>query len=60
MTEKDLAKAKDKDLIASLPAMKRAARAARENAVRTNTAIIIQKGGKIVRVTAEELRKEGY
>jgi|GEM_PF-902670 hypothetical protein len=54
-----LAKAKDKDLAASLIAIRRAARAAREAAVRTNTAIVVQRGQKPVRITAEELRKAG-
>jgi hypothetical protein len=51
--------AKNKDLAGSLPAINRAAEAARELAVRTNTAIIVFRDGKIVRVTAEELRKAG-
>lgn len=42
----------------SLAAMIRAAELAREIAIQTNTAIVIVKDGKPVRVTAEELRKE--
>jgi len=60
MTKDHISQAKDKDLAASLAAMQRAARAARELAVRTNTAIIIMRDGKIVRVTADELREEGF
>jgi argonaute-like protein implicated in RNA metabolism and viral defense len=52
--------AKNKDLAGSLPAIHRAAESARELAVRTNTAIIVFRDGKIVRVTAEELRKAGF
>lgn len=59
MTQQELNNAKDKDLIASLPAMKRAAALARKQAVQTNTAIILQKDQQIVRLTAEEIRNEG-
>lgn len=59
MTRDQLTQAKDKDLAASLIAIRRAARAAREAAVRTNTAIVVQRDQKAVRVTAEELRRAG-
>ncbi|HEX7864279.1 MAG TPA: hypothetical protein VF555_04980 [Variovorax sp.] len=59
VTSDQLAQAKDKDLAASLIAIRRAARAAREAAVRTNTAIVVQRGQKPVRITAEKLRKAG-
>ncbi|MFN0300261.1 MAG: hypothetical protein ACKVQU_07880 [Burkholderiales bacterium] len=59
MTQQELSQAKDKDLAASLIAMQRAARMAREQAVRTDTAIIVIRNHKLVRVTAEELRKAG-
>jgi hypothetical protein len=59
MTEEQLSQAKDKVLSGSLVAMRRAERIAREHAVRTNTAIIVFRDGKPVRVTADELRKEG-
>ncbi|MEO8006293.1 MAG: hypothetical protein ABI771_15365 [Betaproteobacteria bacterium] len=59
MTADELSKAKDPDLPASLIAMKRAAKSARELAIRTNTAIILMQDGKVVRITAEELRKAG-
>jgi hypothetical protein len=59
MTHEQLMQAKDKDLAASLIAIRRAAREAREAAVRTNTAIVVQRGQKSVRITAEELRKAG-
>jgi hypothetical protein len=38
--------------------MKRAARMARDIAIQTNTVIIVVKNGVIVRLTADELRKE--
>jgi predicted ABC-type ATPase len=58
MTE-SISNAKNKDLPGSLAAIKRAAQSARELALRTNTAIIVFRDGKIVRVTADELRKAG-
>ena len=51
--------AKNKDLASSLVAMRRAARMAREQAVHTDTAIIVIRDHKLVRVTADELRREG-
>ena len=59
MTQEQLTQAKDKDLPASLIAMRRAARMAREQAVRTDTAIVVIRDDKPVRVTAEELRGAG-
>ena len=44
---------------ASLIAMQRAARQAREQAVRTDTAIIVLRNEATVRVSADELRKTG-
>jgi hypothetical protein len=58
VTAKDLSKAKNSDLRASLAAMRRAAAMARDATIQTNTAIVIVKDGKPVFVTAEELRKE--
>lgn len=54
----EIRKAKDKDLGASLAAIKRAAALARKVAIQTATAIVLIKGGKQVRVTAEQLRRE--
>jgi hypothetical protein len=56
----DLFQAKNKDLVGSLAAMQRAAKMAREIAVKTNTAIVLHKDGKTVRITADELREQGY
>ena len=55
MTQHELSKAKDQDLISSVQAMKRAAALARQVAVQTGTAIVVSKDGKIVRRTAAEL-----
>jgi imidazolonepropionase-like amidohydrolase len=60
MNTKDISQAKNKDLAGSLAAMKRAAVMARELAVQTNTAIVVVRDGKIVRITADELRKQGF
>lgn len=60
MKADELHKAKNPDLIGSLAAMQRAARMARELAVRTNTAVIVHRDGKTIRVTADELREQGY
>lgn len=59
MTQDQLSAAKDKDLPASLIAMQRAARAAREMAMRTNTAIVVLRDRQQVRITADELRRAG-
>lgn len=56
MKRDQLSQAKDKDLPASLAALKRAARHARELAMSTGTAIVVQRGQEVVRITAEELR----
>ena len=57
MTQHELAKAKDPDLRASLQAIKRAAIEARRIAVQTDTGIIIVRDKKIVRLSAEDLRR---
>lgn len=59
MTPHELRHAKDKDLIASLEAIKRATALARKQAVQTDTAIVVLKDQKIIRLTAEEIRQEG-
>ena len=58
MTVHELSQAKDKDLVASLTAMRRAARMAREQALRTDTAIVVLLDNRLVRISAEELRKQ--
>jgi hypothetical protein len=58
MKPQDLSKAQNPDLRASVAAMKRAAELARQTAMQTNTAIIMARDGKPVRVSAEELRRE--
>ncbi len=58
MIRKDLSRARNPDLRASLAALQRAARMARQVAIQTNTAIVIVQNGKIVRISADELRKD--
>ena len=58
MKFQDINKAKNPDLVASLAAMKRAAAAARQQAIQTGTAIIVLRNNKIVRLTAEDLKSE--
>jgi imidazolonepropionase-like amidohydrolase len=58
MMKRDISKAKNPDLRASLNAMRRAAEAARQTAIQTDTAIVIVQDGRVVRVTAEELKHE--
>lgn len=59
MNQGELFKAKDKDLVTSMAATKRAAVMARRAAVQTDTAIVVVRGKKIVRLTADELRNKG-
>lgn len=58
MTPHELHHAKDKDIIASLRAIQRAAALARQQAIQTDTAIVVVKDQRIVRLTADEIRNE--
>lgn len=58
MSHKDISQARNPDQRASLAAMQRAARMAREIAIQTNTAIILHQDGRLVRITADQLRAE--
>ena len=58
MTPQELSKARNPDLRTSLAAMLRAAELARQTALLTDTAIIVVRDGKTVRITADELRRE--
>lgn len=53
----DIQNAKDPDLRASLNALRRAAQLARKTAIQTDTSITVVREGKMVRITAEELRQ---
>jgi mRNA degradation ribonuclease J1/J2 len=58
MNAKDLSEAKDPDVRASLGALKRAAQLARQTAIQTETNIVIVKDGKMLRISADELRQQ--
>ncbi|GAB6047534.1 hypothetical protein JCM19379_13580 [Methyloparacoccus murrellii] len=58
MKSQDLSQAKDPDLRASLAAIQRAAQLARRTAIQTETGIVIVRDGKIVHISAEELRRD--
>ncbi len=57
MNTKDISEAKDPDLRASMAALQRAAESARRTAIQTDTGIVIHRNGKLVRISAQELRK---
>lgn len=57
-TETDLDRASDPMLRASLAAMRRAALEARRLAIQTDTDIVVYQDGRIVRISAQELREQ--
>lgn len=57
MNQDQVGQARDKDLPSSLIAIRRAAQAARETAMRTGTAIVVWRNGQVVRISASELRE---
>jgi hypothetical protein len=58
MTQQDLSKAKNADVRGSLAALQRAADEARRIAIQTNTGIVIMQDGKLVHLSADDLRKQ--
>ena len=58
MTPKDLSLAKNPDLRSSLVALRRAADQARKVALQTDTALVVVRGGKLLRIPAAELREQ--
>jgi hypothetical protein len=58
MMKHDISEAKNPDLRATLAAMRRAAEAARQTAIQTDTAIVIVQDGQLVRVPAKELQRQ--
>ena len=58
MSEKSHNDSVDQEIRDAMNAMQRAAELARKTAIQTETAIVIVRDGKHVRVTAEELRQE--
>ena len=57
MNPKDIRSSSDPDLAGSYAALLRAARAAQDLAIQTNTSIVVSIDGKDVRLTADELIK---
>ena len=57
MNKKDIRTSTDPDLAGSSAAMERAARAAQDLAIKTNTGIIVSVDGKNVELTAADLIK---
>jgi hypothetical protein len=57
MNTKDIRTSTDPDLAGSYAAMERAARAAQDLAIKTNTGIVVAVDGKNVELTAAELIK---
>lgn len=58
MTVKDLAKAQSPEMRASLAALRRAAALARKTAIQTDTDLVIVKDGRLVRIPADQLRRD--
>ncbi len=56
MNHKPITEAKDKDIAGSFEALRRAARRAREIAAQTGTAVIVQRDGRIERITSSPLK----
>lgn len=59
MKHKDLSKAKNPDLRASLAALQRAADLARKIAIQTDTEIVVVRDGKLIQIPARRLRVAG-
>lgn len=57
LKQADLSKARHADMRGSLAAMRRAAASARKTAIQTNTAIVVVRNGKPVRISAAELQE---
>lgn len=53
----DISTAKNPDLRASMAALERAAALARKTAIQTETGIVIVRDGRIVRISAQQLRQ---
>jgi len=54
MNQKDIEQAKNRDLAGSLPAIRRAAKRARQVAAQTGTALIVWRDGQIKRITVTD------
>ena len=58
MINNDISHAKDPDLRNALAALRRASLMARKIAIQTGTNIVVIRDGKMVRISADELRRQ--
>lgn len=58
MTPKQLHHAKDPDLLASVQAMQRAAKLARQTAIQTQTSLVIVDNQKMLHLSAQQLSEQ--
>jgi len=58
MKPRDISQASDPDLRASLVALRRAAQLARNTAMQTGTDLVVVRDGRLVRISAETLRRQ--
>jgi len=58
MNHNDISKAKDPDLRNALVALRRASLMARKTAIQTDTNIVLVKDGRMIRLSADELRRQ--
>lgn len=58
MSVKDISKAKDPDLRASLGALRRASELARKTAIQTGTDLVVVMDGQLVLIQAKTLREQ--
>ena len=58
MKIQDLAKARSPEMRASLAALRRAGALARKTAIQTDTDLVVVKDGKLIRISADQLRRD--
>ncbi len=58
MKSTDLSQAEDPVLRGSIAALRRAAALARQTAIQTGTALVVMEGGRLIRISPEELRQQ--
>ncbi len=58
MKAQDLTEAKNAELRDSLKALQRAGVLARKTAMQTDTGVVVVKDGKLLRISADQLRRE--
>jgi hypothetical protein len=58
MINNDISNAKDPDLRNALAALRRATLMARKTAIQTGTNIVVVRDGRMIRISADELRRQ--